>query len=154
MHRTAPRGRTDARRPAQGPAAGRRRREGAERQEPHLLFAHRLLLTLSGQRPVHWMLGHTVGDAYEQLARLACGTPLRPAPPGGAAPVVRACGRFRPRPGVIEAFARIASGERLQALAFRLEHCPDRRWRCAAVELGGSGPGGHGGRAAREHARV
>ncbi|WP_372446088.1 Rv3235 family protein [Streptomyces triculaminicus] len=84
------------------------------------------------------MLGYALGPAYDQLTELAPGAPLRPEPPGGATPVVRRCDEFRPRPGVIEAYARIASGDRLQALAFRLEHCPDLRWRCSAVELGGA----------------
>ncbi|MFI1973035.1 hypothetical protein BLA24_19240 [Streptomyces cinnamoneus] len=127
----APPRRGDPRRPA----AHRRERE---LRRPHYWFAERLLLTLSGQRPVHWMLGHTLPAAYDQLAELAPRLPLRPAPPGRSAPVLRGCGHFQPRPGVIEAFARIASGDRLQALAFRLEHGPDRRWRCAAVELAGA----------------
>ncbi|WP_347566601.1 Rv3235 family protein [Streptomyces griseocarneus] len=83
------------------------------------------------------MLGYALGPAYDQLTELA---PARPCAPSrrGATPVVRRCDEFRPRPGVIEAYARIASGDRLQALAFRLEHCPDLRWRCSAVELGGA----------------
>ncbi|MEU4210333.1 Rv3235 family protein [Streptomyces sp. NPDC026206] len=133
--RQAPPHRTDSRRPGADPAAGRRERE---RRHPRYWFAERLLLTLSGQRPVHWMLGHTLPPAYDQLAELAPGAPLRPAAPQRAAPFVRHCDEFQPRPGVIEAFARIASGDRLQALAFRLEHCPDLRWRCSAVELGGA----------------
>lgn len=81
------------------------------------------------------MLGHTVGDAYDRLVALADGAPLRPASP--IAPVVRDCGEFRPRPGVIEAFALIATGDRLRAMAFRLEQGQeDRRWRCSAVDLG------------------
>ncbi|MFI9206354.1 Rv3235 family protein [Streptomyces sp. NPDC053048] len=142
MHRTrsglrsAPPRRTDTRRPAADLAARRRERE---RQHPRYWFAERLLLTLSGQRPVHWMLGYALGPAYDQLAELAPYAPLRPAPPGRAVPVVSRCGEFRPRPGVIEAYARITSGDRLRALAFRLEHCPDLRWRCSAVELGGAG---------------
>jgi hypothetical protein len=51
--------------------------------------------------------------------------------------VVRDIGYFIPRAGAIEAFARIGAGERLRAMAFRLEHGPDNRWRCTAVELGG-----------------
>lgn len=102
---------------------------------PHYWFAHRLLLTLSGQRPVHTLLGHALPDAYDQLIALAPRSPLRPAA-GRAAPVVRRCGEYRPRHGVIEAFARIASGDRLSALAFRLELGADARWRCAAVDLG------------------
>ncbi|GHC69790.1 Rv3235 family protein [Streptomyces cinnamoneus] len=131
----APPRRTDSRRPGADPAARRREQE---RRHPRYWFAERLLLTLSGQRPVHWMLGHTLGPAYDQLAALAPGAPLRPLPPQRVAPFVRHCDEFQPRPGVIEAFARIAAGDRLQALAFRLEHCPDQRWRCSAVELGGA----------------
>ncbi|MEV4743461.1 Rv3235 family protein [Streptomyces sp. NPDC049555] len=126
--------RTDSRRPGAGLAA--RYRQPAARHPRHW-FAERLLLTLSGQRPVHWMLGHALPRAYDQLVELAPAAPLRPVPPDRAAPYVRHCDEFQPRPGVIEAFARIATGDRLQALAFRLERCPDERWRCAAVELGG-----------------
>ena len=106
---------------------------------PHYWFAHRLLLALSGQRPVHTLLGHALPDAYDQLIALAPCAPLRPAA-GRAAPVVRRCGEYRPRHGVIEAFARIASGDRLSALAFRLELGADARWRCAAVDLGPLAP--------------
>ncbi|WKU45122.1 Rv3235 family protein [Streptomyces sp. VNUA116] len=140
---TAPPRRTDTRRPhpatatasATAAAAAARRRE--RERLPRYWFAERLLLTLSGQRPVHWMLGHTLGPAYDQLAALAPYAPLRPAPPGRS-PAVRHCDEFRPSPGVIEAFARIAAGDRLLALAFRLEHCTDQRWRCSAVELDGT----------------
>ncbi|MDH2392947.1 Rv3235 family protein [Streptomyces sp. HNM0663] len=131
---TRPPGRRDGRRPAATVATAALAR--ARRQStPRYWFADRLLAVLSGQRPVHWMLGHTVGEAYDQLARLAPGAPLRPAE--RVNPVVRACDEFHPVPGVIEAFARISAGERLSAMAFRLELCPDQRWRCTAVELGG-----------------
>ncbi|WP_231633522.1 Rv3235 family protein, partial [Streptomyces clavuligerus] len=130
--RTRPAGRRDQRRPGSVAASAVAR---ARRQRPHYWFADRLLAVLSGQRPVHWMLGHTVGDAYEQLVRLAPGAPLRPA--DRVTPVVRECGEYQPGPGVIEAFARIRSGERVSAMAFRLERGPDQRWRCSAVELGG-----------------
>jgi len=102
---------------------------------PRYWFANRLLLILSGQRPVHWLLGHTQGDAYDRIVELAPAAPLRPAPPARSMPVVRHCDEFRPQPGVIEAFARIASGDRVQALAFRLELGTDQRWRCSAIEL-------------------
>ncbi|OKK07543.1 hypothetical protein AMK26_00080 [Streptomyces sp. CB03234] len=101
---------------------------------PHVLFAERLLAVLSGERPVHWMLGQTVGAAYDQLIALAPTTPLRA---HGARPVIRRCGGFPLRPGVVEAFASIAAGEQVRAMAFRLEQGTDRKWRCAAVELGG-----------------
>ncbi|MEU5402064.1 Rv3235 family protein [Streptomyces sp. NPDC005963] len=133
MDRTRPAGRRDQRRPAAAAASATAR---ARRQDrPHYWFADRLLAVLSGQRPVHWMLGHTIGEAYEQLVRLAPGAPLRPA--DRVTPVVRHCGEFHPGPGVIEAFARIGSGDRVSAMAFRLEQGADQRWRCAAVELGG-----------------
>ena len=101
---------------------------------PTDLFADRLLSVLSGQRPVHSMLRHTVGRAYDELAWLAERGPLRAR---GVRPVVRDIGYYVPRPGAIEAFARIGAGDRLRAMAFRLERGPDHRWRCTAVELGG-----------------
>ncbi len=124
-----PPGRRDQRGP--GTVRPRRRPHGPP---PHELFAERLLAVLSGLRPVHWMLGQTIGSAYEQLVRLAPGTPLRAR---GAVPVIRTCRGFQPRPGVIEAAASVAAGEQVRAMAFRLERGTDLRWRCAAVELGG-----------------
>lgn len=101
---------------------------------PTDVFADRLLLVLSGQRPVHSMLRHTAGRAYDELAWLAERGPLRTR---GSRPVVRDIGYFEPRPGAIEAFARIGAGDQLRAMAFRLERGGDLRWRCTAVELGG-----------------
>ncbi|WP_189184668.1 Rv3235 family protein [Streptomyces albiflavescens] len=101
---------------------------------PTDLFADRLLAVLSGRRPVHCMLRHTAGRAYDELAWLAERGPLRAR---GTRPVVRDIGYYVPRPGAIEAFARIGAGEQLRAMAFRLEQGPDLRWRCTAVELGG-----------------
>ncbi|MBT2442854.1 hypothetical protein J7E93_22655 [Streptomyces sp. ISL-36] len=101
---------------------------------PHAVFAERLLAVLSGERPVHWMLGQTVGEAYEQLVQLAPQSPLRT---HGARPVIRRCA-VQPRPGAVEAFAVIAvGGGWVRAMAFRLEQGADRRWRCAAIELDG-----------------
>ncbi|MCB5182139.1 Rv3235 family protein [Streptomyces antimicrobicus] len=125
MSRTRPAGRRDQRRPPTAPRA--------VRLGPHYWFAERLLAVLSGLRPVHAMLGHTIGPAYDQLVALA---PVGPQAPGPR-PVLRHCGRFHPCPGVIEAFARIGVGERVTAMAFRLEQGPDLRWRCAALELAG-----------------
>ncbi|WP_308295003.1 Rv3235 family protein [Streptomyces sp. NK08204] len=104
---------------------------------PTDLFADRLLAVLSGQRPVHWMLRHTAGRAYDDLVGLAARGPLRTR---GTRPVVHDIGYFIPRTGAIEVFARIAAGDRLRALAFRLEQGPDLRWRCTAVEAGGPRP--------------
>lgn len=101
---------------------------------PTDVFADRLLLVLSGQRPVHSMLRHTAGRAYDELAWLAERGPLRTR---GTRPVVRDIGYFEPRPGAIEVFARIGAGDQLRAMAFRLEQGGDLRWRCTAVELGG-----------------
>ncbi|MET9829690.1 Rv3235 family protein [Streptomyces sp. NPDC006385] len=101
---------------------------------PTDVFADRLLLVLSGQRPVHSMLRHTAGRAYDELTWLAERGPLRTR---GTRPVVRDIGYFEPRPGAIEAFARIGAGNQLRAMAFRLEQGLDLRWRCTAVELGG-----------------
>ncbi|GHD89259.1 hypothetical protein GCM10010508_29120 [Streptomyces naganishii JCM 4654] len=101
------------------------------------LFADRLLAVLSGQKPVHWMLRHTMGRAYDELAWLAERGPLRTR---GTRPVVRDIGYYEPRPGAVEAFARIGAGDQLRAMAFRLELGRDLRWRCTAVELGGPRP--------------
>ncbi|MFC8295654.1 Rv3235 family protein [Streptomyces sp. NPDC057242] len=122
-------------------AAGSRPRtpgRGAPRAlPPHTVFAERLLAVLSGERPVHWMLGHTLGEAYEQLVRLAPETPLRSL---GPRPVLRRCAvQAHPAQGAVEAFATIATGARVRAMAFRLERGADLRWRCAAVELDGLG---------------
>jgi hypothetical protein len=103
--------------------------------------AELLLLVLSGQRPVHSMLRHTVGQAYDELAELAERGPLRTR---GPRPVVRDIGYYVPRDGAVEAFARIGAGDQLRAMAFRLELGRDHRWRCTAVELGG--PRGRYGR--------
>ncbi|AYG82503.1 hypothetical protein DWB77_04682 [Streptomyces hundungensis] len=124
---TGPAGRGDQRRPG---GTGIRR---PRRLAPHELFAQKLLAVLSGERPVHWMLGLTVGDAYEQLVRLAPRTPFRTR---GVRPVVRSCRANPPAHGIVEAAACIAAGEQVRAMAFRLERGADLRWRCAAVELG------------------
>ncbi|MER7490326.1 Rv3235 family protein, partial [Streptomyces sp. NPDC126497] len=100
-------------------------------------FAELLLAVLSGQRPVHAMLRHTAGQAYDELIGLAEHGPLRTR---GIRPVVRDIGWFEPREGAIEVFARIGAGDRLRAMAFRLEQGRDLRWRCTAVELGGPRP--------------
>ncbi|MEU1197130.1 Rv3235 family protein [Streptomyces sp. NPDC005813] len=106
----------------------------APQPRPTDLFAERLVAVLSGRRPVHCMLRHTVGRAYDELAWLAERSPLRTR---GTQPVVRDIGYYVPRRGAIEAFARIGAGDQLRAMAFRLEQGPDLRWRCTAVELGG-----------------
>ncbi|MDQ0761251.1 Rv3235 family protein [Streptomyces canus] len=111
------------------------RRPLVPQPRPTDLFADLLLAVLSGQRPVHSMLRHTAGRAYDELAWLAERGPLRTR---GARPVVRDIGYYVPRPGAVEAFARIGAGDQLRAMAFRLEQGQDLRWRCTAVELGGS----------------
>ncbi|MET9322957.1 Rv3235 family protein [Streptomyces sp. NPDC003038] len=128
LARTRPAGRRDSRRPGNPPPA--------VRQGPHHWFAERLLAVVTGRRPVHSLLGHTIGPAYQQLVTLAPDSPLGERP----RPVIRQCGRFTPGPGVIEAFARIATGDRVTAMAFRLEQGQDLRWRCAAVEIQGPRP--------------
>ncbi|MYU03082.1 hypothetical protein GTY81_04045 [Streptomyces sp. SID8366] len=105
----------------------------ARPSRPTDLFADRLVAVLSGQRPVHWMLRHTAGRAYDDLARLAAAGPLRTR---GTRPVVRDIGYYVAGEGALEVFARIAAGSRLRALAFRLELGADLRWRCTAVETG------------------
>ncbi|MFE0446363.1 Rv3235 family protein [Streptomyces fungicidicus] len=118
-------------------------RDAVPQPRPTDRFAELLLAVLSGQRPVHAMLRHTAGRAYDELVRLAERGPLRTR---GVRPVVRDIGWFEPREGAIEAFARIGAGDRLRAMAFRLEQGRDLRWRCTAVELGGPRPGAADGR--------
>ncbi|MFE5484608.1 Rv3235 family protein [Streptomyces sp. NPDC056527] len=126
---TGPRGSAGSR-----PDAPSRVRTRPRALPPHALFAERLLAVLSGERPVHWMLGMTVGEAYEQLVQLAPETPFRSL---GARPVLRTCRFHPPRTDAVEVCATVATGERIRAMAFRLERGADRRWRCAAVELDG-----------------
>ncbi|MFD3382111.1 MULTISPECIES: Rv3235 family protein [unclassified Streptomyces] len=122
--------------PRRGPTAPAESLAGGPRQpRPTDLFADRLVAVLSGQRPVHCMLRHTAGRAYDELAWLAERGPLRAR---GTRPVVRDIGYYVPRPGAVEAFARIGAGDQLRAMAFRLEQGTDLRWRCTAVELGGT----------------
>ncbi|MFB6841018.1 Rv3235 family protein [Streptomyces sp. NPDC056361] len=123
------------------PAQGGPPRTAPRALPPHTVFAERLLAVLSGERPVHWMLGHTVGEAYEQLVLLAPQTPLRSL---GPRPVLRRCSvQVHPGRTAVEAFATIATGPRVRAMAFRLERGADQRWRCAAVELDGLGTTAH-----------
>ncbi|MET8565165.1 Rv3235 family protein [Streptomyces flaveolus] len=126
--------RTPSRPTATRPEAVRTQPEAAVGQpRPTDLFAERLLAVLSGQRPVHWMLRHTAARAYDDLARLAERSPLRIL---GSRPVVQDIGYYVPSQGALEVFARIAAGDRLRAMAFRLELGRDLRWRCTAVETG------------------
>ncbi|MFD0315355.1 Rv3235 family protein [Streptomyces flavalbus] len=116
-------------------------RPSTPRPRPTDVFADRLLAVLSGRRPVHWMLGQTAGRAYDELTHLAEHGPLRPLTGARTAhPVIRDIGYFEPRPGALEAFARVLTGDRLRAMAFRLELGDDLRWRCTAVELDGPRP--------------
>ncbi|GAA3177256.1 MULTISPECIES: Rv3235 family protein [Streptomyces] len=115
------------------PSPGAQRR--AQERRPHQWFARQLLSTLAGELPVHALLGHALPAAYDRLIELAPLAPLRGTRPHDA-PTLRECGLSKPCEGVIEAFARIAHGERLRALAFRLELGADARWRCAALDIG------------------
>lgn len=98
---------------------------------PTEVFAERLVLVLSGQRPLHWVARHIANTAFDDLARLA---ELRPLCAGGHRPTIHRIGHYQPHPEAYEVFARVATGPRLRALAFRLALGPDRRWRCTAVE--------------------
>jgi hypothetical protein len=149
--RKGPPGRRDPRRPGTArrsaapslPSASALRAAAArerERQPPYW-FASRLVLVLSGQRPVHTLLQYTRAAAYEELTCLASRAPLRPRGADRTSPEVLDARGSQPCDGVIEAFARIVTGGRQRAIAFRLELCDDHRWRCAAVELDGHSAG-------------
>ncbi|MGW7353522.1 Rv3235 family protein [Streptomyces sp. NPDC054784] len=143
--RTGPPGRRDPRRPGTAPARRARPAESALRaaarrdreHQPHRWFAHQLHLVLSGRRPVHSLLGHVRGEAFDQLTRLAADAPLRPRVTDRRGGTMLAVGGQQPVSGVVEAFARFTAGGRTRAMAFRLELCADLRWRCSAVELDG-----------------
>ncbi|MGA4849219.1 Rv3235 family protein [Streptomyces sp. G5(2025)] len=126
--------RGDARRPSDHRPSDRRPRTVPAQPPPHPteVFAERLLLVLSGQRPLHWAARHIANTAYDELARLAELNPLRT---DGHRPTLQRVGHYQPHPDAYEVFARVATGPRLRALAFRLALGPDRRWRCTAVEL-------------------
>ncbi|MEU6124814.1 Rv3235 family protein [Streptomyces sp. NPDC047123] len=137
-----PRPRPAATRPPAGrPPHRRDSRRPAERRpttipaqpppHPTELFAERLVLVLSGQRPMHWVARHVAHTAFDELARLA---ELRPLCAGGHRPAIHRIGHYQPHPEAYEVFVRIAAGPRLHALAFRLTRGADRRWRCTAVE--------------------
>ncbi|MGW2225344.1 Rv3235 family protein [Streptomyces formicae] len=99
---------------------------------PTELFAERLVLVLSGQRPMHWVARHIANTAFDDLARLAELRPL--GTDGGHRPTIHRIGHYQPHPETYEVFARVATGPRLRALAFRLHLGTDRKWRCTAVE--------------------
>ncbi|EST19699.1 hypothetical protein N566_28445 [Streptomycetaceae bacterium MP113-05] len=133
--RTGPPRRRDARRPGDRSGAGPRGRT-AVRPSPSRWFAEQLVEVLSGRRPVHALLGHARGTAFDQVLGLAERSPLRPDGADRRAAVLASVRSMRVEDDVIEASARITSGGRERAMAFRLEAGEDRRWRCAAVELG------------------
>jgi hypothetical protein len=99
------------------------------------VFTERLILVLSGQKPLHWFARHTLHQAYEDLLWLATRRPLGP-----VRPRIHDIGWFEPAEGSLEVFARITTGPRLHALAFRLVLDEAERWRCTAVELDGRPP--------------
>ncbi|WP_030346337.1 Rv3235 family protein [Streptomyces californicus] len=109
--RTRPAGRRDQRGPRSVPPQRSRQPLPHRPQRPHQWFAERLLAVLAPSTP----LGATRGSR----------------------PVLRHCRGAQPVTGVVEAFASIVAGDRVRAMAFRLEQGSDQRWRCAAVELGG-----------------
>ena len=148
QNRTGPPGRRDGRRPGGGPARtappsvphASALRAAALRErvnQPPYWFASRLLLVLSGQRPVHSLLRFTRGPGYDALCRLARHAPLRPAGADRSTPAVLTARGSTPCEDVIEASARVMTGGAQRALAFRLERGADRTWRCTAVELDG-----------------
>ncbi|QNS05886.1 hypothetical protein IAG42_21400 [Streptomyces xanthii] len=129
---TRPPARRDSRRPGPGRIAPQ------APPHPTELFTERLVLVLSGQKPLHWVARHTVHQAYEDLLWLADRRPLGP-----ARPRIHRIGHFEPSPGSYEVFARVTAGPRLHALAFRLVRDESLRWRCTAVELDGRPPRPH-----------
>ncbi|MFF1375684.1 Rv3235 family protein [Streptomyces sp. NPDC058308] len=134
-----PPARRDSRRPSAPGPSDRRPGTIPAQPPPHPteVFAERLVLVLSGQRPMHWFARYVANTAFDDLARLA---ELRPLSADGHRPTVHRIGHYQPHPETYEVFARVATGPRLRALAFRLTLGPDRKWRCTAVETEPSHP--------------
>ncbi|MET8470411.1 Rv3235 family protein [Streptomyces sp. NPDC006422] len=142
MNRRAPRAnnRPPTRRDSRRPGTVPRRVPPQVPPHPTELFTQRLLLVLSGDRPLHWFARHAAHQAFDDLVWLVDRRVLLPGAGPGPRPTVRGIGHFEPAPGSYEVFARIAVGPRLHALAFRLTRSADHRWRCTAVELDGRPP--------------
>jgi len=98
---------------------------------------------LSGHRPAAQLVRWTTLEVHEGLVRRAAlAARLRRSRAGSRAParagrpaVVRRVRVCRPAEGVVEASAVVVDGERVRAVAVRLEGW-DRRWRATAVEVG------------------
>ncbi|MEJ5946162.1 Rv3235 family protein [Pseudokineococcus basanitobsidens] len=105
---------------------------------------------LSGHRPAAQLVRWTTLEVHAELQRRAAlAARLRPARPSrrpsspsgagasraGRPAVVRRVHVCRPSEGVVEASAVVVDGDRVRAVALRLEGW-DRRWRATAVEVG------------------
>ena len=98
---------------------------------------------LSGHRPAAQLVRWTTLEVHEGLVRRAAlAARLRRPRAGSRGParagrpaVVRRVRVCRPAEGVVEASAVVVDGERVRAVAMRLEGW-DRRWRATAVEVG------------------
>ncbi|WP_299034466.1 Rv3235 family protein [uncultured Pseudokineococcus sp.] len=98
---------------------------------------------LSGHRPAAQLVRWTTLEVHEGLVRRAAlAARLRRPRAGTRGPartgrpaVVRRVRVCRPAEGVVEASAVVVDGERVRAVAMRLEGW-DRRWRATAVEVG------------------
>ncbi|WP_298804356.1 Rv3235 family protein [uncultured Pseudokineococcus sp.] len=98
---------------------------------------------LSGHRPAAQLVRWTTLEVHEGLVRRAAlAARLRRPRPGAPGParsgrpaVVRRVRVCRPAEGVVEASAVVVDGDRVRAVALRLEGW-DRRWRATAVEVG------------------
>ncbi len=99
-------------------------------------FGRRLLIaifeTLAGRRSVRQLAPHLSHRVYAHL----CGDLERGVRPGWRqAPTIRSVRASYPAPGVSELAVVVDSGQRVRAVAARLEAL-DGRWRCVRLQLG------------------
>ncbi len=90
---------------------------------------------LAGVRPPAQLARWTSPDVYAGLQRRVRGHAAGPGRWTGRPAVVRSVHVCQPADGVVEACAVLVGGERVRAVALRLEGV-DGRWRVTAVQLG------------------
>jgi hypothetical protein len=97
-------------------------------------LAQAIAEVLAGARPAGQLAGVATLDVLRLLARSAGRLGARPGSPPQR-PIVGSVRVTEPCAGVVEACAVINTGDRMRALALRLEGI-DGRWRCTAIHLG------------------
>jgi hypothetical protein len=107
---------------------------------PAKAFGARLVQVLSeattGQRPLAHLAPHLSGHVYERLERHFAATVRGTGRSGADNRIgVRSIRVCEPGPGVAEVAAVVRRGERMAAIALRLEGV-NGRWQCTALQIG------------------